>query len=43
MASTTSETGCAPELADVVDPGPDDVLLYVRLTDSGIEVVSAKE
>lgn len=36
-------TGCAPELDDVVDPGPDDTLLYVRLTDSGIEVVSAKE
>jgi hypothetical protein len=35
-------TGCAPELDDVVDPGPDDALLYVRLTDSGIEVVSAK-
>lgn len=34
--------GCAPELDDVVDPGPDDTLLYVRLTDDGIEVVSAK-
>ncbi len=36
-------TGCAPELDDVVDPGPDDVLLYVRTTDDGFEVVSAKE
>jgi hypothetical protein len=36
-------TGCAPELGDVVDPGPDDTLLYVRLTDSGIKLVSAKE
>ena len=36
-------TGCAPELDDVVDPGPDDTLLYIRLTDSDIEVVSSKE
>ena len=35
--------GCAPELADVVDPGPDDVLLYVRRTDDGVDVVSVKE
>lgn len=35
-------TGCAPDLGDVVDSGPDDTLLYVRLTDDGIEVVSAK-
>lgn len=35
--------GCAPELDDVVDPGPDDVLLYVRRTDDGIEIVSTKE
>ncbi|AEM56075.1 hypothetical protein HISP_02330 [Haloarcula hispanica N601] len=36
-------TGCAPELDDVVDPGPDDALLHVRLTDSDLEVVSSKE
>lgn len=35
--------GCAPELDEVVDSGPDDVLLYVRRTDTGIDVVSAKE
>lgn len=35
-------TGCAPELDDVVDPGPDDGLLYVRVTDGGLEVVSAR-
>jgi hypothetical protein len=34
--------GCAPELDDVVDPGPDDALLYVRTTADGIEVISAK-
>ena len=36
-------TGCAPELDDVIDPEPDDVLLYVRVTDDGIEVVTAKD
>ncbi|QLK24550.1 hypothetical protein HYG81_10475 [Natrinema zhouii] len=35
--------GCAPELDDVIDPDPDDVLLYVRVTDDGIDVVSTKE
>lgn len=35
--------GCAPELEDVIDPEPDHVLLYVRVTDEGIDVVSAKE
>lgn len=35
--------GCAPELADVTDAGPDDVLLYVKVTDDGIDVVSVKE
>lgn len=35
--------GCAPELDEVLDPGPDDVLLYVRLTDEGVELVSVKE
>ncbi|WP_226006747.1 hypothetical protein [Natrinema salinisoli] len=34
--------GCAPELDDVVDSGPDDILLYVRTTDDGIDVVSTK-
>jgi hypothetical protein len=34
--------GCAPELDDVTDPGPDDVLLYVRATADGIEVVDEK-
>lgn len=35
--------GCAPELDEVTEPGPDDVLLYVRPTDGGIDVVSVKE
>ncbi|GAB3671747.1 hypothetical protein [Halopiger thermotolerans] len=37
--------GCAPELGDVIDPEPDRVLLYVRVTDAGdgLEVVSAKD
>lgn len=35
--------GCAPELDEVIDPAPDDVLLYVRMTDDGIEVVSTKD
>lgn len=35
--------GCAPELDDVVDPTPDDVLLYVRAVDDGYDVVSEKE
>jgi hypothetical protein len=34
--------GCAPELGDVVDPEPNDVLLYVRRTEEGFEVVTAK-
>ncbi|MFC6765251.1 hypothetical protein [Natrinema soli] len=35
--------GCAPELDDVIDPRPDDRLLYVRVTDDGLDVVSTKE
>lgn len=35
--------GCAPELDDVVEPGPDDVLLHVEVTDGGVEPLSAKE
>lgn len=35
--------GCAPELDEVIDPGPDDVLLYVRMADDGVEVVSTKD
>ena len=35
-------TGCAPTLTDVVDPGPDDALLYVRVQDGGLEVISTK-
>ena len=35
--------GCAPELADVVEPGSADVLLYIRRTDDRLEVLSAKE
>lgn len=34
--------GCAPDLEEVVDPGPDDALLHVRVTDEGIDVVSSK-
>ena len=36
-------TGCAPELDDVVEPDTADVLLYVRWTDDGPAVVSAKD
>lgn len=36
-------TGCAPELEDLTDPGPDDVLLYVRPTADGVDVLSVKE
>lgn len=35
--------GCAPELDDVIDPEPDDVLLYVRVIDGDIEVVTVKD
>lgn len=35
--------GCAPELDEVTDPGPDDVLLYVRTAADGVDVVSVKE
>ena len=35
--------GCAPELNDVDESGTADVLLYVRRTDDGLEVVSGKE
>lgn len=35
--------GCAPELSDVTDPGPDDVLLYVGVADDGLEVLRVKE
>ena len=35
--------GCAPELHDVAESGAADVLLYVRRTDGGLEVVSVKE
>ena len=41
-ASWRVRTVGAPGLDDVGGPGPDDTLLYVRLTDSDIEVVSAK-
>lgn len=34
--------GCAPELDDVTDAGPDDVLLYVQRVDDGFDVVSVK-
>lgn len=34
--------GCAPELDDVVEPGPNDALLFVRPGADGFEVVSAK-
>ncbi|WP_339104128.1 hypothetical protein [Haloterrigena salinisoli] len=34
--------GCAPELDDVIDPEPDRALLYVTVTDDGVDVVSAK-
>lgn len=40
--NTVGMMGCAPEVDDVVDPGPDDVLLYVRRTDDGVEVVRTK-
>lgn len=36
-------TGCAPALDDVIDPGPDDVLLYVQVTDDGLDVISTKD
>jgi len=35
-------TGCAPEVDDVTDPGPDDVLLYVQRVEGGFDVVSVK-
>ena len=35
--------GCAPELDDVDGTGAADVLLYVRRTNGGLEVVSVKE
>jgi hypothetical protein len=35
-------TGCAPDLNEVVDPGSDDVLLYVERTPEGFDVVSVK-
>ena len=37
--------GCAPELDEVTDPDSDpaDVLLYVRATDGGLEVITVKE
>lgn len=34
--------GCAPELDEITEPGPDDVLLFVRHTAGGFEVVSVK-
>ncbi|WP_299331512.1 hypothetical protein [Haloplanus sp.] len=34
--------GCAPELNDVTGPGPADVLLYVRTTADGVEIVDKK-
>lgn len=34
--------GCAPELGEVVERGSADVLLFVRPSAGGIEVVSAK-
>ena len=41
--NTISMLGCAPELDEILDPDPDDVLLYIRQTDDGIEVVSTKD
>lgn len=41
--NTIGMMGCAPELDEVIDPNPDDVLLYVRKTDDGIEVVTTKD
>ncbi len=35
-------TGCAPELDDVIEPGPNDVLLYVRAGADGYEIVHEK-
>jgi hypothetical protein len=35
-------SGCAPELDEVIDPAPDDVLLYVERTPDGFDVVSVK-
>jgi len=35
--------GCAPELDELTDPAPDDVLLYVQVTDAGLEPSLAKE
>jgi len=35
-------SGCAPELDEVIAPGPDDVLLYVERTSEGFDVVSVK-
>jgi len=35
-------SGCAPELDEVVDPGPDDVLLYVERSSEGFDVASVK-
>jgi hypothetical protein len=34
--------GCAPDVDDVTDSGPDVVLLYVQRTASGFDVVSVK-
>ena len=34
--------GCGPELDDVIESGAADVLLYVRRTDDGLEVLSTK-
>jgi hypothetical protein len=36
-------TGCAPELDEVADADSADALLYVRVTDEGIDVLSTKE
>lgn len=35
--------GCAPELDEIIEPDPDDILLYVRRTDDGFDVLSTKE
>ncbi|WP_248896621.1 hypothetical protein [Haloplanus halobius] len=36
-------TGCAPEPTDVFDSDTADVLLYVTVSDEGVERVSVKE
>lgn len=40
--SEVGMTGCAPALDEVDESGTGDVLLFVRRTDAGFEVVSTK-